>query len=220
MKPLILIASEREGLGLVETLALHPVEGFQLLAQLREPRAGLYVGERCSLLISGVFEHHMTAASIAALKHLDFSPSVVINFGAAGSYRGLEGHPEAPAIGEVVIVETSYRFDVGDNLHWAPPIALPVPDLGLRSVTCVTGSRYSTPQDRASPYFPADGDVEDMELYALAVLMKTLEIPLYSLKFVTNIVEAEGLEDFRQHVRSGRDRAEECLLQLLSQISA
>jgi hypothetical protein len=79
-----------------------------------------------------------------------------------------------------------YGGEVDDNVHWVPPIALPVPDVDLPSVVCVTGSRYSTENDRKSPYFPVEGQVEDMELYGLAVLLQTLGMPLMSVKFVVN----------------------------------
>lgn len=139
---------------------------------------------------------------------------MVINFGAAGSY----GTEHAPAVGEVVLVDTVGRFDVDDNVHWVPPRRLATVDLaldlGLPTVTCITGSRYSTPRDRASEHFP-DGHVEDMELYALAVLLETLGIPLLSLKYVTNLVDGGGREQFRDNVEANRDRAYRALEGLL-----
>jgi hypothetical protein len=118
-----------------------------------------------------------------------------------------------------VVIRQVHRFDVDDNVHWAPPLELQVPAVDLPSAVCVTGSRYSTPADRASPYFPKEGQVEDMELYGLTVLLQTLQIPLVSVKYVVNEVGPDGREQLRQNIIPLRQRAEEALVAVLDQMS-
>lgn len=106
-------------------------------------------------------------------------------------------------------------FDVDDNVHWAQPIELRVPDVDLPVVSCVTGSRYSTAADRQSSHFPHEGQVEDMELYGLAVLLKTFNVPLLSVKYVVNTVGPSGREQLRQNIVPLRQRADAALMRVL-----
>lgn len=213
---LIVVASEREGLGLVDELGLQRSENFKVQAGQHEAGLGLYRGNGCDLLISGVLEHHMVAATALCIHKLN--PGSVVNFGACGTYGSRFGAKAAPKIEEVVCIATSLRFDVGDNLHWVPPRNLSVVDLGLPFANCVTGSRYSQPSDYESAYFPRTGHVEDMELYGLAVLMETFSIPLLSIKYVTNDVGPSGRDQFREHVLSARNSGHEALKILLSML--
>ena len=213
-RPLVIVASEKEGLSLVQTWALDYDSGFALFAGDHERALGLYRGSKRDLVISGVLEHHMTAACARAVA--DLSPYAVVNFGACGSYDGRLNGSTGPQIGEAVVVADSYRFDVDDNAHWAPRRVLKIPDLDVRQVACVTGSRYSRAKDREAVYFPHCGEIEDMELYALAVLLETLEVPLYSIKYVTNQVGSEGRNEYRQNVVSAMANGERALQALLS----
>ncbi len=217
-RTLVVAASEREGLGLVDAYGLHRVNEFRLKAGDREQALGLYRGEFCDLLLSGVLEHHMVAATALALQHL--TVDYVVNFGACGTYGDRFTKGMTPEIGDTVGVSVSCRFDVADNLHWAPPRPLPMPDNLLTPATCVTGSRYSTPSDYESEYFPAAGDVEDMELYGLCVLLESLGKPLYSIKFVTNEVGPAGREQFRANVVPVRDSAQAVLTELLHSLKS
>ena len=211
---LIVIASEREGLGLVDEFGLQRAEDFEIQAGDHERGLGLYHGRSFDVLISGVLEHHMVAATALCLHR--YKPKRVVNFGACGTYGNRFGVETAPKIESVVSVSTSYRFDVDDNLHWVPPRTLPVVNLSLATANCVTGSRYSRASDYESIHFPKDGQVEDMELYGLAVLMETFAVPLYSIKYVTNDVGPHGREQFREHVVSARRFGHEALENALS----
>jgi nucleoside phosphorylase len=201
-KPLIVVASEREGLGLVENGHFNKSNEFHVRAGTHEAGLGLYCGRDHDVLISGVMEHHMTAAT--ALACSVEKPSYVVNFGACGTYGDRFGSKSAPAAGDVVMVSQCLRFDVGDNLHWVPPREIETAEIGLPTATCVTGSRYSRPSDYKSEFFPRAGHVEDMEIYGLAVLLETLEVPLYGIKFVTNEVGPMGREQFRRNVLQAR----------------
>lgn len=216
--PLVIVATEKEGLGFVNGFGLErdsnlriPLPGLK-----KEKNAGLYYGSQLNLAITGVLEHNMVAATSLILRHLKESVSFVLNFGAVGYYpQQHEG--VSLTVGETVLVRQVYRFDVDDNLHWVPPVTLSTPAIDLQSVICVTGSRYSTEKDRESPYFPKSGQVEDMELYGLAVLLQSLKIPLISVKFVSNIVNADGREQMRQNLSSLRKRAEQTVIKVLEQ---
>lgn len=212
-RPHVIVASEREGLGLVETWALKRDTDFALCAGDYERGLGLYRGDRRDLVISGVLEHHMVAACALAVR--DLSPRVVVNFGASGTYGGRFNGTEGPRIGESVLVSNCFRFDVDDNTHWALPRRLEVLDLGVRQVNCITGSRYSRAEDYASPHFPRQCEIEDMELYAVAVLLETLALTLYSIKYITNQVGPEGRSQFRENVTAARSAGEKTLESLL-----
>ena len=203
-KPLIVVASEREGLGLVETGRFKKSDKFHLSAGTHEARLGMYCGDNHNVLISGVMEHHMSAATALACSME--KPSYVLNFGACGTYGDRFGATLAPAIGDVVIVSQSLKFDVDDNLHWVPARVLEVAHIGLPTAICVTGSRYSRPSDYRSDFFPKAGHIEDMELYGLAVLLEHLKVALYSIKYVTNVVGAAGREQFRRNVLQAREK--------------
>ncbi len=207
--PLIVIAAEREALGLVDRLGLRRDRGIRFPRHETESHTGFYRGHRLNLAITGVLEHHMSAATALVLSRLGDDISSVINFGAVGFYPE---HPHAPGLGDVVMVGRVHRFDVDDNLHWARPIELHTPDGGLRTVECVTGSRYSTPDDRRSAMFPAAGQVEDMELYGLAVLLRTFGVPLVSVKYVVNAVSSAGRNDSRKNITAFRREAENAIL--------
>lgn len=196
--PLIVIASQNEATGLIPRLALQRDPSFEFAGRDREPNIGFYRGNKCNLAITGVLEHHMVAATALVLSRLGGEIPFVLNYGAVGCYRSTS-KANGPAIGETVIVRKVCRFDVDDNLHWVPPIDLHVPPVDLRSVVCVTGSRYSNLNDYESPFFPADGQVEDMELYSLAVLLSAFRIPLTALKFVVNSLPSNGPGQAKQN---------------------
>lgn len=211
--PLVVVASGREGLGLVQRFRLRRDHHFHLPAYAQEAHAVFYRGDRFHLAITGVLEHHMSAATALVLLRLGHQISSVVNMGAVGYYHDRATSADL-AVGDVVIIHRVYRFDVDDNAHWARPIDLFLPDVNLPAVSCVTGSRYSTAMDRRSVYFPHEGQVEDMELYGLAVLLKTLGRRLLSVKYIVNAVSA-GREQARQHIVTLRHRLEEALLEVL-----
>jgi len=212
--PLVVIASEKEGIGLVRRLGLRRDASIRLPGLSREQDAGLYRGKRLNLAITGVLEHNMVAATSLVLLRFGHEVPFVVNFGAVGCYQQCQVYG-CPTVGDTVLVRKVCRFDVDNNVHWVPPLALSTPDDDLPAVVCVTGSRYSTAHDRTSPYFPVDGQVEDTELYGLAVLLQNLEIPLLSVKFVVNTVRTDGREQMRQNLSLIRQRAESVLLKVL-----
>jgi hypothetical protein len=61
-RPLIVVASEREGMGLVQRLALRREPLFCFPGRMREASAGFYTSHPFHLAITGVLEHHMAAA--------------------------------------------------------------------------------------------------------------------------------------------------------------
>jgi nucleoside phosphorylase len=212
--PLVVVACEREGMGLVQRSGLQREPHFHFPGGEREAQAGFYFGPRFHLAITGVLEHNMVAATALILLRLQRQISCVVNFGAVGCYRqGADGG--GPVVGDVVMIRRVCRFDVDDNVHWARPIELHVPNVNVPVVSCVTGSRYSTAADRQSSHFPHEGQVEDMELYGLAVLLQTFQIPLLSVKYVVNTVEPSGREQLRQNIVPFRQRAEAVLMKVL-----
>lgn len=215
-QPLVVVASEREGMGLVEAFSLQLSKGLQLKAGNHEAALGLYRGDTFDLLMSGVLEHHMVAATASALQTL--VPTQIVNFGACGTYGNRFGSTSSPKIRDSVCISESLRFDVDDNLHWVPPRNLRIVDLGLPTAICVSGSRYSQNADYETAYFPRQGNVEDMELYGLAVLLETLRIPLYSIKYVTNEVGPHGRTQFRENVVAARESGQDALRNLLSRL--
>lgn len=210
--PLIVIASQKEAAGLIPRLALKRDPGFEFACRDREPKIGFYRGATCNLAITGVLEHHMVAATALVLARLGGEIPFVLNYGAVGCYRSLSDS-DGPKIGETVFIHKVCRFDVDDNVHWVPAVNLAVPPTGLRSVVCVTGSRYSNAKDHKSLFFPSDGQVEDMELYSLAVLLSVFRTPLIALKFVVNFLPSDGPGEARQHHTATRCSADDAFFE-------
>ncbi len=216
--PLVVVASEKEAVGLVPQLGLQRDLSFDFPLRERESNIGFYRGTSCNLAITGVLEHNMVAQIALVLSRLTEKVPFVLNFGTVGYYRQ-KGKTQEMTLGDSVLVNTVRRFDIDDNLHWAPPINLYVPSIDLPSAVCITGSRYSTEADHESPFFPADGDVEDMELYALAVLLHTFQIPLIALKFIVNYVPTDGPAQAQRNLVASRSHAEKTLMKVLEEVT-
>jgi len=217
--PLVVVASEKEGMGLVKRLGLRRDPEIRLPGLCREKNSGLYCGDKLNLAITGVYEHNMTAAVSLVLHHANRNPLFVLNFGAAGLYA--HHHVNAGlTIGDMVHVQKVCRFDLDDNVHWAPSVDLRCSDACLPKAVCVTGSRYSTENDRRSPYFPKDGQIEDMELYGLAVLLQTHKIPLISIKVIANLVVSDGRQQMRNNLSAMISAAEERIISAIDQEAA
>lgn len=197
--PLIVVASPREAGVIVDSFGLEKESSFSFNSY--DSECGVYnrvTPFPITLAVTGVLEHSMVSAtSLLLSKNHTFSH--VINFGCVGSYSTKQAQ-----LGNAYLVQCCHKYGIGDNTHWAKPIILSSPSKKLKEdllVECATGSRYSTEEDRKSKYFPSSAHVEDMELYGVAHLCTTLAIPIYSVKYVVNLVQGTH-ESVREELRS------------------
>ncbi|KAH3743548.1 hypothetical protein Pelo_15054 [Pelomyxa schiedti] len=203
------------------------------LPELHEPAVGLYhhtchshiqgeheshnalcpfSGCSFSLLICGVLGHNAASSVAAVALHYPRKYSFVVSFGASGTYN-------SSLLGKVCLVGQSCAYAVGDNTHWAKPIDLDttlfkevilaantaIPDESLvhSNVICASGAVYSTPQERQSTHFPHQAQIEDMELYSVACLCRSIKIPLAAVKYVANLADGgQGPAVARSEMRS------------------
>ena len=136
----------------------------------------------------------------------------IVNFGAVGAY------PWSPqtSISDAYFVSLSRRWDQTIPARgfefYTDAIRLAVPSLppGEVAKTCLSGSRFSSDFDHQSREM-LDGDLEDLELYDMARIANTIEIPFYSIKFVTNTTTPDGASKFFENLAKARTQGTEKL---------
>lgn len=142
----------------------------------------------------------------------------VINFGSCGSYGWAE---DVELLGAYFVGEScqwdlffnfrGWEYANGSMCLWTPPSRGGQRDV---TVTCFSGGRYSTPQDRHWPMW-LSGDVEEYELYSIAWLCLALDVPLAGLKFVTNSPDADATSQKGTNLAAARRAGTEVLRSLL-----
>ena len=190
-----------------------PVNRLLLLAMPGEGR-GLHCvseareidrpAEHCLVLQDGTLLIGITGlggSNMAALasRLLARHPGIthVANFGSAGAYP----HAALPT-GSLLQVSHVCKWDLHLPLSQFDSQFAPIELAGfsnvdeeIRRVICASGCSFSTAADRARPGFP-EAEIEDMELYSLARLCQLHNVPLASLKFISNHVGESGIAEF------------------------
>ena len=151
----------------------------------------LHIWRDSLIVVTGLGQHNMTAACSAVIR--DY-PSIeeVVNYGTAGAYIGNDLNP-----GELVEVSQVSKWDLYLDIAGFEN-QIETVDLesgvrafpGLRQVTCNSGCSFSKVADRSRITFPC-GDIEDMELYGLAVLSMALGMKCKALKLISNHISDE-----------------------------
>ena len=170
-RPLVVIALELEGQGLFEQ-----AEVDLLYTGLGKVNASLALARRLS-----------------ACRHQGTLPSLVVNFGTAGS-RTL-------ATGSVVACRqfvqrdmdvTGLGFALGETPFETLPATLSVPPVfrHLKEGVCGTGDRFETGAVGIAC------DVIDMEAYALAKVCLTDNVPFACAKYISDGADASAANDW------------------------
>ena len=171
---------------------------FLLVAALREESKGRFETLKRPVIYTGVGKLN---AAISLFSNLHFLltektkiPKVVLNLGTAVSatkeigkvfqvnrfiQRDMRCEPIAPKY------ITPFEFD-----------AFPFLDIQkfsnrFENVTCGTGDSFLSNFNSIQNAFSADYDIADMEGYALAKVCKRLGIPFLSLKYISDLGDAE-----------------------------
>ena len=138
----------------------------------------------------------------------------LMNFGGVGAYdwSGLD-------IGDTVFIDRSKQWNFFyPSREWAwyteTISGLEVPE-GWTGRTCLSGSLFSTDRDRQFPVF-LTGDVEEYELYALSRIGQCMNLPVTSIKFVTNPVGPDGGSVYLKNLPDARKTATKILKDYLA----
>ncbi|MCB1187239.1 hypothetical protein KDL29_08760 [bacterium] len=207
---LLMIAMAPEAVHFPELLGgaeLHRVDSLRWTSRC----GNLLIG------VSGVGGHNMAAMTSKLLLE---NPGIreVANFGSAGAYleSGLE-------VGDCCMVRRVAKWDlfldIEDFEQFFTQKELSRGPAGSEELPlhdCNSGCSFSREMNRRRPGFPPAA-LEDMELYSLAALCQLHELPLWSMKFVSNIVSDSSIEDFAQGFVPNVKQASKLMSDLLVQ---
>ncbi len=153
----------------------------------------------------------VNAASAATLALLVMRPSLVINYGTAGSLN--------PSVHGLVEVSRVVQRDMM-AMPLAPRGRTPYsPEFdhfasGQDGVTCGTGDSFVTASD---PWMTEQKiDIVDMELFAIAHVCVRHSIPWRAFKFVSDSADSDAADHWQENVAKG----EELFWELMKTLSA
>ncbi len=164
------------------------------------PEAAIHMRQHANvtLLASGVGKVNAARATTAAL--LASRPSLVINYGTAGSL--------SPSIHALVEVGSVVQRDMM-AMPFAPRGTTPFsPDAailhsGQKGVVCGSGDSFVSGADEWMK--EAHIDVVDMELFAIAHVCDHYGVPWRSFKYITDDASDGAAQDWAANVHKGED---------------
>ena len=169
---LIICAMEKEAKFIAEKLNLNKIN------------EKLYKNENISLLISGIGKQR-TAISLSKYLCENKKPNKIINIGYAGS-TDIE-------IGKWVCISRSYNYE------WEIPgeEKYSMLDFGSQKLNILSNEKIEKVECYSAECFVVNTDIEehvafDMELHSIAILCDEYEIPLYSLKKISDNLSLEN----------------------------
>lgn len=169
---LIICAMEKEAKFIAEKLNINKIN------------EDLYRNENISLLISGIGKQR-TAISLTRYLCENEKPNKIINIGYAGS-TDIE-------IGKWVNITRSYNYE------WEIPgeEKYSMLDYGNQKLEILKNNEIEKVECYSAECFVTDTDIEehiafDMELHSIAILCDEYEIPLYSLKKISDNLNIEN----------------------------
>lgn len=175
---LIICAMQKEAKFIAEKLKLNKVN------------ENLYRNENISLLISGIGKQR-TAIYLTKYLCENKKPSKIINIGYAGS-TDIE-------IGKWVNITRSYNYE------WEIPgeEKYSMLDLGNQKLCTLENNKIEKVECYSAECFVTDTDIEehiafDMELHSIAILCDEYDIPLYSIKKISDNL---NLEHFYENIK-------------------
>ena len=151
----------------------------------------------------------VNAAIITMNAILSYKPDCIINFGTAGTLKD-------DLSGLLPVIAVCQRdIDCGEL---APRGQFPgekskyLFSASGRGVICGTGDSFVTDPDE---WTLRNCDLVDMELYAIAKSAEFMNVPWYSLKFVSDKADKNAIISWRKTVKQGEEHFREWLLDFL-----
>ncbi|HBT31706.1 MAG TPA: 5'-methylthioadenosine nucleosidase [Pusillimonas sp.] len=170
-----------------------------VVTALPEELGQVQMPDNISIYHSGIGKINATMAVMKAI--YEKSPSLIVNFGTAGSVvPGLQGLlPISRAVQRDVITTMAPR----GQMPYCPR-----PQVYASSVangyTCGTGDSFVTAPD---PWFQESGvEVVDMELFAIAAVAHEHGVPWLSYKYVTDYADEEAVEIWKRDKHLGQQQ--------------
>lgn len=167
-----------------------------VLAALRDELAIARAPDGVAVIYTGVGK--VNAASITTGAILAERPSLIVNYGTAGSVdRDVHGLREvARVIQRDMIAEPIAPRGVTPFSD--EPLAL---QSGHGDITCGTGDSFVTSVD---PWLAANGvHVVDMELFAIAHVCQRHAVPWRAFKYVSDFADADAAAHWNENVAKG-----------------
>lgn len=178
-----------------------------VVTALPEELEQVHIPDNIPIYYSGIGKINATISVMKAI--YEKSPSLIVNFGTAGSVQpGLQGLlPIRRAVQRDVITTMAPR---GHMPYCARPqaYASSVAD----GYTCGTGDSFVTAPD---PWFQESGvEVVDMELFAIAAVAHEHGVPWLSYKYVTDYADEKAVEIWKRDKHLGQQQFLEVLTTL------
>lgn len=159
---------------------------------------GLFEAENIQVHYSGIGK--INAAMKTTEVILKYQPDLVLNLGTAGSQK-FNTHTllQCTQIVQRDMDITPLGFPLGETPMDEVPAVIEIENYfpELPTATCATGDSFET----GVPKLPCD--LVDMEAYAIAKVCRKFQIPVISLKYITDGHDDEAHKDWRENLIPG-----------------
>lgn len=180
------------GLVMATPLEAAPFIGEYVVEPVDEKPFRVYRGERHVLVLCGIGKAR--AAMATALLIQRFSPSVMINLGAAGALRS-DFH-----VGDILQIDRVLEPDRPALVSGRERVAVPATLDGFASASLATQDRpMVSPDDRRAAGRVAD--LADMEGAGFLQACRLMETPAYLFKLVTDTIDDDTDKTIIENVR-------------------
>ncbi|MAK55143.1 MAG: 5'-methylthioadenosine nucleosidase [Pusillimonas sp.] len=182
-------------------------KGIVIITALPEELAQVHLPGDIAIYYSGIGKVNATIATMKAIH--ETSPSLIVNFGTAGSVQaGLQGLlPIRKALQRDVITTMAPRGHMPYCLR--PQEYTSSVDSGY---TCGTGDSFVIAPD---PWFDESGiEVVDMELFAIAAVAHEHGVPWLSYKYVTDYADEQAVDTWERGKHLGQQQFLDVLTKL------
>lgn len=182
-------------------------KGIAIITALPQELAQVHIPDDIAIYYSGIGKVNATIATMKAI--YEKSPSIIVNFGTAGSVR--------PGLLGLLPIRRALQRDVITTM--APRGHMPYcrrPQVYASALndgyTCGTGDSFVTAPD---PWFEQTGiEVVDMELFAIAAVAHEHDVPWLSYKYVTDYADEKAVEIWERDKHLGQEQFLEVLAAL------
>tara|TARA_R110000850_G_scaffold168543_1_gene293534 strand:+ start:51693 stop:52247 length:555 start_codon:yes stop_codon:yes gene_type:complete len=182
-------------------------KGIVIITAMPEELAQVHIPDNIAIYYSGIGKVNATIAAMKAIH--EKAPSLIVNFGTAGSVQpGLLGLlPIRRALQRDVITTMAPR---GHMPYCSRPQVYT--SAGNGGYTCGTGDSFVTAPD---PWFQESGiEVVDMELFAIAAVAHEHGVPWLSYKYVTDYADEKAVEIWQRGKHLGQQQFLDVLVTL------
>ena len=135
--------------------------------------------------------------SLASKLIAKYNPERIINFGSVGAKTDSD-----IMLSNAYFISKSNKWDQKipfEGFDWDQrEFNLSVPENEINKI-CLTGSRFSNSSD-----IMPEGELEDMELYGLVSLAEQHNLPIHSIKYVTNFTGDNAESEFMENLITAR----------------